>query len=144
MLKLNNSFAVRGVLFSTSCFFVGFVNGGELYSVAIEKSQEYARCIVEAQATHPELVSCVQSEIGRRKKSIETSISAASKDPSMRELVKLITESHQLWTMYTKKICDTYSELGGQRGELLTENCILNEVAHRKLFVENILEEASI
>lgn len=34
--------------------------------------------------------------------------------------------------------------VGGQRGELLSENCTLKEVVYRRLFVENILDEAGI
>ncbi|MCP2068777.1 hypothetical protein [Pseudomonas laurylsulfatiphila] len=144
MLKLNGSIAVRSALFATSSLFVGFANGSEFHAETSGGSQEYSACIDEAKAIHPKIVLCVQSEIGRQKKSIEINIDAASKDPSAKELVATITKSNQLWVSYIKKLCDTYIKLGGQRGELLSESCILNEVAHRKLFVENILKEAGI
>ena len=144
MLKLNNSIAVRSGLFAISCLFVGFANSTELHASLSEVFQEYSDCVDEAKAIHPKIVSCVHSEIGRQKQSMETNINAASKEPSMRELTASITENNQLWMPYVKRLCDIYIQLGGQRGELLSENCILNETIHRKLFVENILEEASI
>lgn len=144
MLKLNESIAVRSTLFAINFLFVGFANGTELNAGQIEASQEYFDCIDEAKAIHPKIVSCVQSEIGRQKKNMEIKISAASKDPSMRELIASIAESDQLWVVYVKKLCDMYIQLGGQRGELLSESCVLNEMAHRKLFVKNILDEAGI
>ena len=132
------------MLFAITFLFVGFANGTELNASQIEVPQEYFDCIDEAKAIHQKIVSCVQSEIGRQKKSMEANINAASKDPSMRELAASIAESSHLWMSYVKKVCEIYIQLGGQRGELLSENCTLKEVVYRRLFVENILDEAGI
>lgn len=144
MLNFNKSTAILSSLFLTGCLFAMFTHGQELRASLKDKALEYSACIGEAQAIHPEIVSCIESEIMRRKKNIKANIEAASKDPSLRGLTSSIAETDQLWVMYIEKLCGTYHHIEGQRGELLIKNCILNEVAHREEFLKNILGEADI
>lgn len=124
MLKLNDSIAVRSTLFAINFLFVGFANGTELNAGQIEASQEYFDCIDEAKAIHPKIVSCVQSEIGRQKKNMEININAASKDPSMRELIASIAESDQLWVVYVKKtLRHVHSVRRSKRGASIRKLC---------------------
>jgi galactokinase/mevalonate kinase-like predicted kinase len=120
----------------TGYLFASFAYSNEPHAGPKDKTREYSTCISEAQAIHPEVVSCMESEIMRRKKNIETNIEAASNDPSLSGLASSFTETDHLWTMYIEKLCDTYNHIEGQRGETLIENCILNEVTHRELFLK--------
>jgi len=50
----------------------------------------------------------------------------------------------ELWQNFVASKCDVYLDIGGQRGELLAQNCKLDEAKRRKAYVKDVLAAAEI
>lgn len=107
-------------------------------------STEYSECIGSAQLTHPEMIGCMQDEIDRHKDHIGIAIARNAGDDSLSELILSIERSSGAFNVYVNELCDAYHALGGQRGEILRVNCLLKEVIHREVFIQQIMNEAQI
>lgn len=143
-MKSNKCITMLAVLPLIAIFFGNLVCSKDLFASSKKEKLQYSSCLEEAKAIHPEIISCIHEEVEAHKNSIEKSIDTASKDVSLEVLIKSINKSEKTWGMYISELCDLYYELGGQRGELLRESCILNEVIQREEFVKNILNEAGM
>lgn len=143
-MKLNNATVLQCVLLVGFCSVANAAYCTERDSIWRSTSQEYSECIDKAKGVHSEMVYCVRNEVGRHNKNIASSIAEAGKDLSVADLASSINQGARLWGEYVKESCGLYSELGGQRGELLRENCILKEIMQREFFIVDIIKEASM
>lgn len=143
-MKSNKSIAMLAVPLLITCLFGSLAYSKDQLTSFRKEKQQYFNCIEEAQAIHPKIITCIHEEVETHKNSIEKTIDTASKDASLETLITSIKKSEKTWNMYINELCDSYYKLGGQRGELLRESCILNETNQREQFVKEILKEADI
>jgi uncharacterized protein YecT (DUF1311 family) len=113
-------------------------------SVWEKTGQKYSECINKAEGVHPEVISCIRGEISRQDKIIENKTADAAKNLLTADLISSINQSKRAWKKYVRESCGLYSELGGQRSELLIENCVLKEVMWRGVFIDDLISEADL
>lgn len=107
------------------------------------RSTPYDTCIKRAQGVHPEMMKCMS----RAYETQVEDVAALLKLSETGELGKVSTQMSsqgELWQKFVTSKCDVYLGIGGQRGELLAQNCKLDEAKRRKAYVKNVLAAAEI
>lgn len=105
---------------------------------------KYDACIQEADGVHPAILECMSSETESINQAtnrlLSTHYSDGTKDAAAR---KLHTQQHA-WDAFILLKCSIYLDLGGQRGELLEENCRLDETRRHKSYVADVLSSFGV
>lgn len=143
-MKSNSKITANFIVFSMVTCFAAFVRSGEHVGWQVSHSDRYASCIYDAGGVHAEMVECIDEEIDKNNTEIYSELAAAQGDTSISELWVALKKSQGAWDEYVKEKCEPYQALGGQRGALLTRNCMLEEVSFRNAFVRELLVEAQI
>lgn len=111
----------------------GSPSGGKPSPISREMS-----CAGSAGANHPSMIACIQAETADKNRQI-VKILGSRYDSPTREVVAGIRANERGWEDYVERKCRIYFLLGGQRGELLRESCVLNEAVLHEKYVNELI-----
>jgi hypothetical protein len=104
-------------------------------------SDVHRECLKNAVGVHPQMIDCIGEETERLVSVGQTILKSATKAPITSDIARAVDDQQQVWSTYVEAKCSLYKTLGGQRGELLSGNCELQEAAARLGYIEDLLSE---
>ena len=107
------------------------------------RSAPYRTCIERAQGAHPEIMECMSRAYEAQVKDVAELLSPRERGETDRMAAQMRSQE-ELWQNFVASKCDVYLDIGGQRGELLAQNCKLDEAKRRKAYVKDVLAAAEI
>jgi len=143
-MKSSNRAMSKFIFFCAATCFALFATSEERDRLRTFQRDTYTSYLEHAGGVHADVISCIDAEIYKRNKEIDGQLAAAKRDTSNAELWVALRNSQNTWAKYISSKCEVYRELGGQRAELLTRNCILDEVLSQNFFVRTFLAEAQL
>ncbi len=109
-----------------------------------EYSSNYEECLRIAGGEHPKMIDCLKDEKNLTRQVELELLGSTYTDETQARVISRFKEIEPTWELYVKEKCSIHMELGGQRGELLSNDCALTEELKRLKFMRVVLAQSEI